>query len=178
MLATKSPHMLVFQCKPGTFCASHPDRIFLQASRNVKQNGFHTGDAPAVPTEQKPAGAAARAEETSSSTAVSDDPLPGSDPRSSLKAKDQGSRSAQQSSSSAAPQQAGHSGQNGLPSKQASQTADSSHRLDSRSRDEDDAAARVRHATQGSSDKVGIPLRMSMGLITLECHGVLTATWR
>ena len=145
--------------------------LSLQASRNVKVNGFHNGDAPATSAEQKPAGSAAQAEDKSSGTASSSGPLPGlKEPRSSLKPEEaQGSRSAQQTSSPAAAQQAEHSGQNGLPSKQASQTAVSSHKLDSRSRDEHNAAARVTHATEESSDrKVRRLPRMFLGWHTLE----------
>ena len=117
-------------------------------------NGFHNADAPATFTDQKTAGAAARTEETSSSTVVSDGPLPDLNPSSSLKKEqDQGEHPAQQLFSSAAAPQAGHSGQNGLPSKQASQTGDSSHQPDSSFRDGHDAPAWVGHSNVASSDK-------------------------
>ena len=126
----------------------------LQASRSVKVNGFHNAEAPASLADQKAAGAAAHTEEKSSSTAVSDGPLPDSHPSISLKLKDEhGGRPVQQSSRSAAAHQTGHSKQNGLPSQQASQTIASSLEANSSFRDGCDPPARLRQPAEGSSDK-------------------------
>ena len=113
----------------------------------MKVNGFHSGEA-AASTNQKTAGAAAHAEELPCSTAVSDGPLPDSKRSSSPETgEDQGSRSAPQASSLAAPPQAG------LPSKQASQSADSSLQNGGSLGNGHDVAAWVIHVTDGSSEK-------------------------
>lgn len=131
-------------------------------------NGFPSGEAPAF-TKQKTAGAAAQAEERPSSTAASHGPLPDPKRSSSLETgEEQGSRSAPQAPSLAAPHQAG------LLTKQASQSMDSSRQNGSSLGNGHNAAAWVTHATEGSSEKQVAMFHpcISRRWITRECDVV------